>query len=460
MSDDKKQNLDAPGNPQSQDSESSEQIIKLYAPQPLTEEQFDEILIRKYFALMDNRSFKQLFGKDLTSENVDHILSDGAHFPSNLLRVIKQSVLATYKTIENMAIDGKSEVAWNMIENLCAFSPNDLRYIHYKEGNTPDYKPYIRARLSQVDHISNVLDFIDLIDEANEISASNSAVISMKNAEKIYSNLRLYEPNLDAEQKSNIYYLSSEVFRRAQIIPGVYREPSPCTKEIFCLRMVLENTSQLSLIDCCMGRISSDNNILKQNIPLLIAAYKRVLKKQQTIFPEDEYRINSQIADLYKSGVNAPKSSYTGPDLQDISNLRWAEYYYNQAYKKAPNNNKKYEALTSVAQVQRLLGESSRARNNLVKAAYFLPKPDCHEKALDIAAQDKDYGILLIKQSLKKIKKDRLPVGIKNILYDKALRITHQQTKDPQVISSVEALLPNKKLTPNNKIVRNVSTHE
>ena len=38
--------------------------------------------------------------------------------------------------------------------------------------------------------------------------------------------------------------------------------------------------------------------------------------------------------------------------------------------------------------------------------------------------------------------------------------LTRLKTKDEKVISSVEKLLPSKKLTPNNKPAQNVSTHE
>ncbi|MBR1604518.1 MAG: hypothetical protein IJ660_00230 [Alphaproteobacteria bacterium] len=438
----------------------SEQENKLSsrAPQPLTKEEFDEILIRKYFESMSEEDFVKVFQCKQTDKNIEKILQDDSRFPPKFLRVVEKSILETIKVIQNLALDGKAEIAWSMAESLASFTPEELQYIHYQEGDVKNLKKYIRMRFINNNDMFRTLEFIKTVEEAQEISDS-SAIITTKNAEKLYNNLRSYEPNLNAEQKSSVYYLASEVYRRAQIVPGIYNEPKPCNKEILCLQMVLENTSLFGMVDCCLDRMSKDKKILKQNIPLLISAYKRVLKNRHVIYPEDSYRLNSQIAELYQKNISSTSIAFAGPDLEDKGNLVWAEYFYCQAAKKAPNNEKKYEAMVAKAKIQRLLGEIKDAHKTLMTAAALLPEPERYEQMLTIAAEQQQNSIQTIKQVIKKINRQKMPLKVKNILFDKALSITRLKTKDEKVISSVESLLPNKKLTPNNK-VRGGSTHE
>lgn len=440
------------------ESSSSQEVIRLYAPQPLTDSQFESIIIRKYLELMEDNNFQKAFNMEPTEENINKLIQE-RNFSTPFISVVKKSLIATFKTMQNMALDEKAEVAWSMAESLACFSPEDLQYIHCKEGDSPDLKPYIRARFSDVDNMRLTLDFIGTVEEANQISSSSSS-LTMKNAESIYNKLRAYEPNLDAEQKSKIYYLSSELFRRAQIIPGIYQEPKPSQKEIFCLRMVLENSSHPSLIECCLNRLSSNQQILKENIPLLISAYKRILEKQHTIFPEDAYRFNAQIAQLYLNNVNTSNSSFCGLGLKDICALHWSEYFYRQAYAKAPNSRKKFEALKAISKIQKHLGESSKSRKTAISAAKLLPLPEKYENLLDLALTDEKNTIAVVKRTIRQIKKEKMPYRIKKVLYDKALLVTRQKTKDEKVISSVEKLLPNTILTPNKKIVRSDSTYE
>ena len=49
---------------------------------------------------------------------------------------------------------------------------------------------------------------------------------------------------------------------------------------------------------------------------------------------------------------------------------------------------------------------------------------------------------------------------IKHVLYTKSLEIIKRKSHDDKVISSVERLVTNTKLTPNKKIVRKASTRE
>lgn len=440
-----------------ENSETQQKYIKLRAPQPLTSDQFDEIVIRRYINLMTEQGFQNAFQGDLTEENISAIIKQ-RNYPKGFIKVIEKSLMVTYKAMQNKVLENEVDIAWNIAERLADFSADDLQYIHYKEGDSPDLRPYIRMRFSDIDSMRLTLNFVDTVEEANQISSSASS-LSMKNAESIYNKLRTYEQNLDAEQKSKIYYLSSELFRRAQIVPGIYHEPKPCDKEIHCLRMVLDNTSLPSMVDCCTNRLSSDTKILQENTPLLISAYKRVLSKQHTIYPEDAYRFNSQIAKLYLQNVHI-NSSFSGLDIDSVAALRWSEYFYKRAYSKAKTDRQKYKALNAVSKIQSSLGETVKARKTALTAAKLLPIPENYEKLLDLALTEDKNAISVIKKTIRQIQKEKMPFEIKKILYDKALLITHQKTKDEKVISSVENLLPSKKLTPNKKIAQNVSTYE
>lgn len=434
--------------------------LEFSAPRPLSLEQFTRIIVLNQIKEMGPEEFKNTFRCEPTQENIEALIADVSCLPPDFINSCQKSWLEIVKLMQNFALDGKSEISWNMAESYASFTPEELQYINAKSNGDPDMHPYIKTRFSEISDVLLTLDFVETVETANTISSLATTAVSMKNAEKLYNKLRFYEPNLEDEQKASIYFLSSEVFRRAQIVPGIYHEPKPCDKEIFCLQMVLETTSLTGMVDCCLNRLSAHNDILKQNIPHLINAYKRVIEKQHTIFPEDKYRINTQIAQLYKKSMGQTGISFTGLKPSESSALQWAEYYYQQAAKEAPDNIKKCEALMSISDIQLLLNMKEKAHRTAQNAVKLLPQPDCFERSLDLAAKDNKYAIPTIKRTLKDIRHAKLPAGIKNILYNKALQITHQKTTNPQVISSVEKLLPNRILTPNKKIVRKVSTHE
>ena len=434
--------------------------LELSPPRPLSLEQFTRIVVLNQIKEMSSEEFKNTFRCEPIQENIEKLITDVSCLPPDFINSCQESWIEIVKMMQNFALDGKPEISWNIAESYASFTPEELQYINAKSNGDPDMHPYIKTRFSEISDVLLTLDFVETVEMANTISSLTTTAVSMKNAEKLYNKLRYYEKNLEDEQKASIYFLSSEVFRRSQIVPGIYHEPKPCSKEIFCLRMVLDNTAEPGMVDCCLNRLSAHTDVLKQNIPQLINAYKRVIKKQNTIFPEDKYRINTQIAQLYQKSMGQACNSFTGLSIQETSTLHWAEYYYRQAAKEAPTNIKKYDAMMSISDIQVSLGMIDKAHRTAQNAVKLLPQPDCYERALDLVAKDRKYAIPTIKRTLKKINQANIPVGIKNILYNKALQITHQKTKDAKVISSVEKLLPNRRLTPNNKIVRNVSTRE
>lgn len=457
MSDD----IDIQNTEDSADGQMSE-LTTLYAPRPLTYNEFHKIIISEYIDLLDEAEFAETFGCEKTSENIDGLVQGKIKLPKSAIKAMENSMNATIKAMQNFVLEGKAESAWPMAERLSHFSQQDMQYIAYKEGNTLNLHPYVRLRFSNIPEMLWTLDFIENVEKANEISSSNTSGINMKNAEKIYNALRQYEPNLDAEQKSSIYFLSSELFRRAQIVPGTYSEPKPCRKEIYCLKMVLENTSTPSLIDCCLDRMSSVNSLLTENIPLFITAYKRALSGKMTLFPEDSYRLNSQIAQLYlKDSERRPIGFVSSADNSAV-NLHWAEYFYHQAYKSAPDNNNKIAALKAMGQIQNRLGNGDKAIEHFVQAAKLLPAPEKYEKLIETANTDHNSvkALRLIRQTISQLKKDKLPAEMKNILFQKALTIVRHKYDDEKVISSVERLMTNTVLTPNKKIVRKSSTRE
>lgn len=435
--------------------------VSLSAPRPLTETEFEKVCVWEYLQLMDEAEFQSLFNQEPTPDAILTIIHSLQDWPEKLMTDVNQFMHKTIKHIQNTSLDGKPEVAWTIVERFAQFSQEDLQYISYMDDSASNLKSYIKMRLSQISGLSMTIDFIETVDQANQISSTRNQPVSMKNAEKIYNKLRNYEPNLDAEQKSAIYFLSSEVFRQAQSVPGIYTEPNPCDKEIFCLKMVLENTSNISLADCCHDRMSRDKTVLKANTPLLISAYKRILSKRSTVFPEDDYRINSKIATLYQNSVNRSSPGFSSIQLDDYSKLRWAEYFYGQAYKKAPTKIKKSEALFAISAVQKSLGEKQKSSLTYKKAISLLPIPERFEKALDfIATGDESDTLAQMQEIIPEISKCKLQQGIKKILYDKALLIAKQKLHNPTDFSSVENLVPNTILTPNTQIVRNSSTHE
>ena len=432
----------------------------LYMPRPFSEEEFNNILILQYLVSLNDAEFKTLLNCEKTEENINAYINGTKKPSKKLLNKVKDDYELIITDMQNFALEGKYTVALGIAERLAAFTQDDLEYIQYKEGNQPDLSSYVKIRFANISSMSWTLDFIENVEKANKI-ANNSSTVNMKNAEKIYNQLRGYELNLDDEQKSSVYFIISEVFRKAQLVPGVYREPEPCGKEIFCLQMVLENTDSLSMVDCCLDRLSYDDELLKNNTSLLINAYKRVLDRKTSLFPEDDYRINSQIAQLYQKDTTEKSVSYSKIPDGNIAKLRWAQYFYERAYKKAPKNRQKVTALEEIAKIHQFLGRKHEALDYAYKATQFMTSPEKYEKMLEIAEKDDRLNALnIIQKTLKKIKKEKLPQAMKSIVCQRAIDLAKTKYKDEKVISSVERLASNTILTPNKKIVRKSSTRE
>lgn len=461
MSDNIEENINTTENNEGS-SENMETKKILHAPRPLTEEEFSNIITLSYMECLPDKKFMKVFECEKSSENIAQFINGDKEFTDKQIKAINKNLSLTIKEIQNHALDGNHEVAIGILEHLANFSTDDLSYINYKEGNQPNITPYLYTRFSQVPGLFYTLQFVDYVNAANQIGSTVDSAINMKNAEKIYSNLRGYESNLDNQQKSTMYFLASEVFRKAQIVPGLSSEPKPSSKEVYCLKMVLSNTNSLTLTDCCLDRLSDYTKLLQDNIPLLISAYKRVLADKKTIFPEDAHRINSQIASLYQQKAQSSHiSGFQGLQPDTITNLKWAEMFYRRAFAMAPDKRHEVSSLHSIAKVQSLLGLKQEAINTYLEAAYLIPEPERYENILDIAQQLENTEMQkLILNTVKKIKRAKIDNDIKQVLYTKSLEIIKRKSHDDKVISSVERLVTNTKLTPNKKIVRKASTRE
>jgi len=432
----------------------------LYMPRPFSEDEFENMVIWQYLASLSDSEFQTTLNCEKTEENINSYINGTKKLSKKVLNRAGENYNLIITSMQNFALEGKYDIALGIAERLASFSQDDLDYIQYKEGSQPNLSSYIKIRFANISSMSWTLDFVENVEKANKI-ANNSSTVNMKNAEKIYNQLRGYELNLDDEQKSLVYFITSEVFRKAQLVPGVYREPEPCDKEIFCLQMVLENTNSLSMVDCCLDRLSCSDDLLKNNTSLLINAYKRVLDRKTSLFPEDDYRINSQIAQLYQKDMTDKAASYNRENSSNIAKLHWAQYFYERAYKKAPKNRQKAVALGEIAKIQHTLGKKHEAMDYAYKAAQFMSVPEKYERMLEIAEKDDRLTALnVIQKSLRSIKKEKMPLPMKSIICQRAVDLAKTKYKDEKVISSVERLASNTILTPNKKIVRKSSTRE
>lgn len=436
------------------------QKIYLYPPQPLSREEFGDIVIRENINLMDDAEFVELFGK--TKQEIEDPVACIAQDEELSEKIITQSNLmlaATMYKIQDLALDNRIADAQNILLNLSKFSEDDQRYISAVEGENAPYElpKYIKSRFTNIEEISALIGFVEAIEAAHTAVNAETAGFTLYTAETINSEFENFEPDLSEEQQAKMYYLASRLFRKANFVPGCYTEPTPGTGEIESLKKVLDKTSDTKLIACCRtSRFKAGTFDDKA----LIIAYKRALANET--HPYRRYKINTQIGDLYRDRFKNNKVSFNRQNAEDIKNLRKAELYYITAKEEAPDN-EKLNALKKIAELQKLLGNKAKWAETKEEMAYspqFTPTDRCQALISLAVAMKDEAGFVYMEKALKEIKKSKLKKAEKHRLYDLASESAPEMTRKEEILSSVNSSIANYKLTPNKLRVRKQTERE
>ncbi len=436
------------------------QKIYLYPPQPLSREEFGEIVIKENISLMDDNEFLETFGKP-KSEIDDPFEYANQHEDVAQQILLQSNALlgASINKMRDLALDNRIADAQNMLLNLSRFSEDDQRYITTVEGENAPYElpKYIKSRFTNIEEITALISFIEAFEAAHTAANAETAGFTVYTAETINSEFENFEPDLSEEQQAKMYYLASRLFRKANFVPGCYTEPAPGTGEIDCLKKVLDKTSDTKLIACCR---TNRFKIETFGDKALISAYKRALLNESN--PYRRYKINTQIGSIYQERVKKHKISLQGHNSEDIKNLRKAELCYLAAKEEAPES-ERLNALKKIAELQKLLGNKARWAETKEEMAYtpqFTPTDKCQALISLAVAMKDEAGFVYMEKALKEIKKSKLKKVEKNRLFDLAAESAQEMTRKEEILSSVNKSIANYKLTPNKQQVRKPTGRE
>lgn len=441
---------------------------KLQHPEPLSIDNFGEIVTMQTLSTMEPEEFSTFFGMEKTTENMQKALNSSEE-NQEFVEYANDCLELTIQTIMNTALDGKIDQAYNLINIMAGYNEEDKAFITENRSSqeVKDVLPkFLAHRFMFIPDMSSVVKFVSNANELHQARARGALGMNMVDAQSLYQELDVLEDNLTDGQKAKLCFLGAEVFRKANYIPGSYGEPPACDSELRCLQKALLNTCDIKIVTCCYDRMKQQipfakngfANIFAENNHNFIDAYQRVLDNSN--HPEDKYKANQQIATLYEAKTERNRISFRPLDYKDTANLKWAEYYRKQAYACAPEGHG-LEALNELLKVQKLLGiEANIAATKAERLNYMSPK-DRINALIDLAAEHPQInGDKRLKMAWKELKKSGLDADAVLIMAEKIKSLLPNVSSDHKFISLVEKTVANRKQTPNKQLVRKQSARE
>lgn len=424
-------------NPDSSDNN----LLILQQPVPLNEEDFEKIIAQKTLENIDDEYFQQLFNKSKTEADLALLLPEALD-NNEFIGIANNSLEITIQNIINNALDGHGNVSYNLLFQLCDFNQNEQLYI----ANDKDEKQiqetlpnFIAQRFANIPYMFQTTNFINHIATLNTARAKGGDGLHMVDAQNLYQDAQGFENLLTPAQKAKMYYLQSEVFRKANIMPNTFAEPPACEGELNCLQLALNNTDDYKIVSCCFDRFKkqttgSKGNLFEKNINNLIEAYKRVLENSSR--DDILYHSNQKIAALYFEKTRL-KSITKYFDAKDRANLNWSAFYLKQAYKNAPQNDC-IATLNNMLEIYTLLNNKSMIFNVKKQRIKHLPPQDSINALIDLAIEAPDkFSDKEIKGIWSKLKKSKIPTEGKVILGQKYVDYLPRLTKDKEYINQI-----------------------
>ena len=418
------------------------QTIILYPPEAFTDERFEEVIAKKTLENMTDEQFLKIFSQQKDGIDLEKIVPDAVN-NDVFVKFANKSLDNTMQEVINYALDGKKEISYSLLFQICDFTPEEQQYIALNktaEQIQESLPEFMELRFANLPYLTHLVGFINHADKIHQGRERGTIGLPMMEAQQLYQESQAYESILKPSQQAKMYYLQSEVFRKSNVMPNSYGEGPACESELQCLLKALVNSDDLKIVTCCHDRLKSQSkNVNSQtfsnNTNNIIAAYKRVLAKTKA--PDEKYRANKKLASLYWDKTE-PKQLSKNLDPKDKANLRWSAYYLKQAYENAPKNNC-ISTLNDMLKIYRLLNNPQMIFNIKKERLNYLPAQDKINASIDLAAEMPDkFTPKDIEGIWSSLKKAKISDESKYILGQKYIEFLPKITKDKEYIHRIE----------------------
>ena len=428
-------------NSNSKENEQTKTFI-LYPPEAFTDKRFEEVIAKKTLENMTDEQFLKIFSQQKEEVDLEKIVPEAINNDA-FVKFANNSLDNTLQEVINYALDGKKDVSYGLLFQLCDFTPEEQQYIALNktaEQIQEALPEFMELRFANLPYLTHLISFIEHADKIHKGRERGTIGLPMMEAQELYQEAQTYESILKPAQQAKMYYLQSEVFRKSNVMPNSYGEGPACESELQCLLKALVNSDDLKIVTCCHDRFKSqsknvNSQIFRENTNNIIAAYKRVLAKTKA--PDEKYRTNKKLASLYWDKTE-PKQLSKNLDPKDKANLRWSAYYLKQAYENAPKNNC-ISTLNDMLKIYRLLNNPQMIFNIKKERLNYLPAQDKINASIDLAAEMPDkFTPKDIEGIWLSLKKAKIADESKYILGQKYIDYLPKLTQDKTYISKAE----------------------
>ncbi len=254
--------------------------------------------------VLDSALLKAAMTKDILSNNPEYVSDIAQRY--NLDPQQDQASIADklyeeqIDTITEICIantlDENIVAAYELLQNVCYFSPEDIHYMQMTEGeNLPsNVTQYINERLSGVSELMPVVDFTNTVNEAILYSTNDCPDFTLYKANQLKEKFDECNLKLTNEEKGKLSFIASKMYRKLSQ-QNVFMQDNGRAVDFHekeCLHKTLSLTSDYKLISHCQNRLQDAKD--EQDI---ISAYQYALSKKQS--RNDLYKINVALSSLY-----------------------------------------------------------------------------------------------------------------------------------------------------------------
>ena len=395
------------------------QEIQSQAPENADTNNNDKIYLSHPLPL-DDRIFEQAVKQDLELNYQEYLQQLAEEEKINPVTEKERLLDTGYREkIENLqeqsilaALNERPGEAYDLLQQVCYFSEQDLQYIRAVEGENADslMYTYVKKRLENVSELQPVINFVDAVNEAEVYLISDMPNFNSYKADVLVEKMENSgDKLLDSEGLCMIDFISSKLHRKVSAQNIYQQDKSPSKSEMEYLQRVLSKSSDFRLISYCQTRLPAN-----ENPKPVIRAYQRALSKTKD--RKNAYKINMALADLYF--VRGQIIGFTTPNSDKVKFTEKGLHYLTGAYRYAARDNR-LDVLKKMADAHLKLNRSEEWKNiKEVIAMKFLTKEDRCEALMAIGDKAKDPTFYY--KAVEQCNKARMPRASKLSILDKA----------------------------------------
>lgn len=395
------------------------QELQSQAPENADTDNNDKIYLSHPLPL-DNRIFEQAVKQDLELNYQEYLQQLAEEEKINPVTEKERLLDTGYREkIENLqeqsilaALNERPGEAYDLLQQVCYFSEQDLQYIRAVEGENADslMYTYVKKRLENVSELQPVINFVDAVNEAEVYLISDMPNFNSYKADVLVEKMENSgDKLLDSEGLCMIDFISSKLHRKVSAQNIYQQDKSPSKSEMEYLQRVLSKSSDFRLISYCQTRLPAN-----ENPKPVIRAYQRALSKTKD--RKNAYKINMALADLYFGRGRI--IGYMTPNSDKMKFTEKGLHYLTGAYRYATRDNR-LDVLKKMADAHLKLNRGEEWKNiKEVIAMKFLSKEDRCEALMAIGDKAKDSAFYY--KAVEQCNKARMPRDSKLTILDKA----------------------------------------